>query len=63
MQLGGKDSVILQEDNKPKYTAKTVKACLQCARYLVLQNWLGQSPDFSPFDNLWIELKDQPSTW
>ena len=41
-----------QQDNEPKRTSKICKEWLQNNRIQVL-NWLAQSPDLKPIENLW----------
>ena len=46
--------------NDPKHTSKVVKEWLKQARVEVLE-WLSQSPDLNPLENMWIEMKEQES--
>ncbi len=50
--------MVFQHDNDPKHTAKATKEWLKKKHIKVLE-WPCQSPDFSPIENLWRELKVQ----
>lgn len=47
---------IYQEDNAPVHTAKVVQSWLQQQEFPKLQ-WPPQSPDMSPIETLWREIK------
>ena len=51
----GRD-VIMQEDNAPWHTAKIVQAYLNKQKVKRLR-WPAQSPDLSPIENLWKQIK------
>jgi hypothetical protein len=46
---------IFQHDRDPKHTAKLTQKWLRDNKIIVLE-WVGQSPDVSPLENLWSEL-------
>jgi len=50
--------VVMQEDNAPWHTAKIVRAYLTSQKVKLLQ-WPAQSPDLSPIENLWKQIKDK----
>ena len=47
---------VFKEDKDPKCNATLTKSCLGSNRIGVLE-WLSPSADFSPFEDLWWELK------
>ena len=50
--------ILFQHDNDPKHTSRGVKKYLSNQSYNVLE-WPAQSPDLSPLENLWKQVKDQ----
>ncbi|KAI4880112.1 hypothetical protein NFI96_005082 [Prochilodus magdalenae] len=47
---------VFQHDNDPKHTARITKEWLRKKQIKVLE-WPGPSPDLSPIEDLWRELK------
>ncbi len=47
---------ILQHDRDPKHTAVRCQEWLRDNKINVL-DWIGQSPDINPIENLWTELE------
>ena len=47
---------VFQYDNAPGHCTKTVKNLLQTQPFQTME-WLTQSPDINPIENVWVYLK------
>jgi hypothetical protein len=53
---------VFQIDNDSKHTSKVVaKCCGKMDNKVSVLEWPSQSPDFKPIENVWAELKKQPT--
>ena len=56
MRVKYRPSVAIQEDNTPWHKAKTVRDFLTRQKIKII-SWLLQSPDLTPIENLWKQIK------
>ena len=47
--------VVVQQDNEPKHTSKSVKMWFNAKKINVLE-WSAHLPDLNPIENLWEEV-------
>ena len=52
---------IFQQDNAPIHTAKSILKIFKNLKMKVL-NWLAQSPDLNPIENIWRRIKFELSS-
>ena len=51
-----------QQDNSPKHTAKATLPSFK-GKHLIILEWLSQSPDLIPIENLWYDLNIAVRQW
>ena len=51
-----RSNLVFQQDNHPKHTSKLAQKWFKDNK-IELLSWPKQSPDFNPFEHLWVQLK------